>query len=331
MASRATAETSAGLPGGHEMTCMALLGTRAAEIWLRDVFSAARISVTILEPGSVEQGVRLLQQHPVALIVLDAPLLDDHHGTLSSMMDVRCIGFPPVLALVSQQTSPVQRERLRLAGVVAIADLNDAPADSAQLVTKLARSPRWFHAPIGQVASAAVLQTLDRRRGALLFTAACPHWKGLATAPWSSLTRSYCHGSPADVSCEGWFGRIYVADGTILRAETPIATGIEAVAQILELSAGELRLQQTMIAPECSPLGPVHDCILEAAAAAEDWGYDETAEFWSAERADAPGCATVDLSARFGQDDGEEDLLDDETSFSELLYTGEVTIKRGGG
>lgn len=255
------------------------LGERALSNWLVSALGQQDGGIVVVEAGDAAQARDLLEREPVAMVLLDMPTPTHGGSSLSSRVPLRSISYPPAVALVDRALSEEHQELLRLAGVATVIERGPPSAALRAQLTALAASRRWFRTPIGALGVADVLQTIESRPGALMLTACCPHWRSFSEDAWPTLARSACRAGEPSPACRGWFGRVYLVEGRIARAETPWAIGAKALAQLMELQAGEIHLHDQFIhPPESAALGTVKAGILIAAAAADDWSDGAAAE-----------------------------------------------------
>ncbi len=217
------------------------------------LFSDSRLGFALVRPRA---DADVLSEHPV----------------------IRSVLFPPVVAVVDGPIDGVAQQELRRTGVAAVMPATTPPEQLRALLRNLAGASSWIKMPIEKMEVGSALQGFAHVRDALV-TVACPHWTHASEHSWDDPAVHRCRLGEAAEPCQGWYGRIYLSGGAICFAETPDATGIPAVAQLLPLKGGEIRIHEIYIdPPSIGFMRSIQGCLIEAAAFADEAARDANAE-----------------------------------------------------
>lgn len=238
-----------------EVGAMGLLSQPVFDLTNSSGFALKRVEV----PTNFTSLNQLLHRRPVSFLLgraaPDTISLVDSTSILSSY-------FPPLVLMHDGPMAPGREEKMRRAGVAALVNQRGAPEVLAELVERLSRSWSWVRIPLGRIDVASAIQSLSDMEDELCLSVACPHAMPLSSDAWPASRA--CRG---DKRCTGWYGRLYIRNGTVTWAETPQEKGIAAVATILGLETGQVLCHEVFLRPEGENVGMrVHSALLEAAA-----------------------------------------------------------------
>ncbi|MGF1510136.1 MAG: DUF4388 domain-containing protein [Myxococcota bacterium] len=180
--------------------------------------------------------------------------------------EVGSMSWPPLMVVLPDRPNAEALEALRLQGanmVVTEADLEGLFEYEAP--RRLLRSSEWFQGSLSTVAAADVLQMLSHRSALLQVN--CPHAVPIRASTWREGADP-CTGA---ARCPGFVGRVYLEQGRIVHAETPQHKGLEALAQILDLNEGQLRVHEVFVRPGSNTVqGTTQQALLEAARRSDE-------------------------------------------------------------
>ncbi|MEM9113499.1 MAG: DUF4388 domain-containing protein [Myxococcota bacterium] len=177
------------------------------------------------------------------------------------------VTWPPLLVVAPQRPSVEHLERARRQGASLVVTVQDLPGLFAHPSGQsLLRSGDWFQASLSTLSTADALQMCSMNQRSGVLTVTCEHASSISSMPWSTGVPQ-CEG---DDRCRGFIGRVVLERGQILHAETPAKRGVDALATMLSVEVGQLRLHEVYVRPAVRTLQGSTAQILIAAAARED-------------------------------------------------------------
>jgi Domain of unknown function (DUF4388) len=237
------------------------------EPW-QQLFARTGINLVPHVPTSTAMACALARHEGSAFTLAHVPNTAEAGGALSSLVPIRNVLFPPLVVMVDHAVTADERERLRLQGAAYIVERPLSNSDDAAVLRQLVHSGSWFKGTTDRIVVTDVLQMLAADRKSGMLTVGCAHGQDFHTFPWHHTRQ--CSGSERN-DCQGWYGRLHVIDGQLIHAETPSAEGIVALADMIEIVSGTLRIHDIFLEPSAPNLpGSIPSSILNAVLLADD-------------------------------------------------------------
>jgi len=175
-------------------------------------------------------------------------------GSLSALFPLQSLLFPPLAALTRRVLTAEELDSLRTQGVAHVFDLPLRADRDVPVLQLLSRSHSWMTSSLDRMPLPDVLQTMaaHSQSGMLLVTA--PSMPSLSAKVWSRLDEV----SPC--------GRLYVREGRLIFAETPSSSGPDALAAMLRIQSGVIRMHEVFLSPATENIkGSLQSNLIHAA------------------------------------------------------------------
>lgn len=254
---------SRGDPGiSITISCLAAGGEPELVDYCKGAFAQLGINLVVNTFETVEDALVVASHEALTFVLASA-------GATCSIL--RSVQFPPLVVIADKKLTPAERERFRLQGAACILERPLSVDHDGSLLRKVATSARWSSSTIDCVNVSDLLQMVAAKEHSVMVTVSCSHGKELSGSSWEEIGVPRCQ-SGEGTACHGWMGRVYVHRGTLIHAETPTANGLHALAQMMELRKGTVRIHEVFLAPEVGNItGSMDSNILTAALLVDDW------------------------------------------------------------
>jgi hypothetical protein len=201
-------------------------------------------------PSSLLGAQSLLRSGKIVTVL--ATVRDLANATLSTSIAVECVLFPPLLALVETAPTVEQYEALRVKGVAHILHVPLSLERDTNVFANMENSPSWTSASLERMPLPDVLQSMAMHRQSGMLTIMTDRTPVFSPVPFHKI-ESAC-------------GRLYMIEGRLLHAETPKHQGIAALAEMITIKGGYVRIHEAFLAPSHPTLdGALHANLLDAA------------------------------------------------------------------
>ncbi len=210
-------------------------------------------------PSSIAGAHSMLKSGSVALALIHIPDPSVAGGPLSAALPAQTVLFPPLVAVVGRTPTTDERDLFRIQGVAHILERPLNIDRDTGVFEVLARSRSWMTASLERMPLPDVLQTMAAHRQSGMLTITAHGMPGLSSTPWSGLDKQFL--------C----GRLYVIEGRLVHAETSSLVSVKALAAMLRMDAGLIRVHEVFLSPSTPNMkGSLHSNLIEAA-----WHNDE--------------------------------------------------------
>jgi len=218
--------------------------------------------MTVHSPEDLGEAKSMLQKHAVAFAVTSIADPSSGSASLSARFSVNSIKFPPLVVVLGKEANPEELEALREMGVshVIVGEIGDTDLPEVEAIS---RSSSWFTADVHSAPLPDVLQMMERNGRSVMVSVARSAEKAVTDQPWKQRKG------------RGWQGRLYLKEGQLIRAETPNAEGVQALAQMLSLRDGTIRVHDIYLEPLTpNTSGSIQNALLDATVAMDEMDKD---------------------------------------------------------